>query len=96
MEAEKAVQFPIDRAHSVNEDVRTKKGNVRIGVSNSKKTHHLAVKTARRHELVVPVECCSGSSTAAHPRRSRSLPRGAGTAPDTRKRFCQTSHTALT
>ena len=37
MEAEKAVQFPIDRAHSVNEDVRTKKGNVRIGVSNSKK-----------------------------------------------------------
>ena len=38
MEAEKAVQFPIDRAHSVNEDVRTKKGNVRIGVSNSKKT----------------------------------------------------------
>ena len=38
MEAEKAVQFPIDRAHSVNEDVRTKKGNVRIGVSSQKKT----------------------------------------------------------
>ena len=57
MEAEKAVQFPIDRAHSVNEDVRTKKGNVRVGVSNSKKNTHLAVKTlktARRHELVVP------------------------------------------
>ena len=38
MEAEKAMQFPIDRAHSVNEDVRTKKGNVRIGVSSQKKT----------------------------------------------------------